>query len=59
MKSLQIQKSNSANLRQFCPCQNGDLFIDTEMTDCIEKISRHMCYNLHKYRYDLLSLQLK
>ena len=34
--------------------KNGDLFIDTEMTDCILKISRNMCYNLHK-----CSLQLK
>ena len=52
-KASQLILDNSVHVK------NGDLFIDTEMTDCIEKISRNMRYNLHKYRCDLLSLQLK
>ena len=53
------EKATQLILDSSVHARNGDLFIDTEMTDCIEKISRHMCYNLHKYRCDLLSLKLK
>ena len=38
---------------------NGELIIDAEMTNCIEKISRNMCYTLHKRRCDLLSHKVK
>ena len=53
------EKATQLILDSSVHARNGDLFIDTEMTDCIEKISRNMCYNLHKYRCDLLSLKLK
>ena len=53
------EKATQLILDSSVRARNGDLFIDTEMTDCIEKISRNMCYNLHKYRCDLLSLKLK
>ena len=35
---------------------NGDLNIDAEMKICIEKISRNMCYALHKRCLELLYL---
>ena len=38
---------------------NGELIIDAEMTNCIEKMSRNMRYELHKRRCDLLSLKAK
>ena len=33
---------------------NGELIIDAEMTNRVEKISRNMCCELHKRRCDLL-----
>ena len=43
------EKATQLILDSSVHAKNGDLFIETEMTDCIEKISRNMCYNLNKY----------
>ena len=42
------EKATQLILDSSVHAKNGDLFIEKEMTDCIEMISRNMCYKLHK-----------
>ena len=53
------EKVTQLILDSFVHVANDELTIDAEMTNYIEKISRNMCYELHKRRCDLLSLKVK
>ena len=60
MKSHQnMKKVTQIILDSSVYASNGDLNIDAAMTICIDKISRNMCYALHKRRCELLSLKMR